>query len=171
VVSYTSPTTSRTYTWSAVAMNFSSSELWCQGQGGHLASYSSLAEQNETESYFISLGAMLPGYHKFYWLGLNTSKWPAFSWVDSSPMPANPWSGYQVGAYNHWGYYMPQNVIEPNDKMPPENCAGANYTEAWGGAWGWADTNCKVVYPFMCKRAGGWWCACRTCLRVLVHMQ
>jgi hypothetical protein len=155
VVSYTSPSTQRTYTFSAPAMNFSQAELWCQGQGSHLASYQSLAEQNDTESYFIRMGAMLPGFHQFYWLGLNTSRWPAFTWLDSASAPSNHWKGFTRGSYSHWGYYMPQNVIEPNDKFPPENCAGANYSQAWGSGWGWADTNCSGVHPFMCKQACG----------------
>ena len=41
IATYASPNTSHTYTFSSVAMNFSSSEAWCQTQGGHLASYNS----------------------------------------------------------------------------------------------------------------------------------
>ena len=43
---------------------------------------------------------------------------------------------------------------EPNNlDYPPEKCAGANFTEAYGplNAWGWADANCSVAAPFMCK--------------------
>ena len=45
---------------------------------------------------------------------------------------------------------------EPNDfELPPENCAGANYSEVVkSGVWGWADTACASQYIFMCRTAG-----------------
>jgi hypothetical protein len=41
-------------------------------------------------------------------------------------------------------------------RFPPENCAAANYSEAYEGAWGWADSQCGVKLPYMCKILGGW---------------
>ncbi len=55
--------------------------------------------------------------------------------------------------YQHWGYFMPQNIKEPNNLVPPELCVGANYTEAYKNAWAWADTNCGDPYPYMCMNA------------------
>ena len=69
-------------------------------------------------------------------------EWPNFRWADFSPL--------LVGDYQGWGYFMPQNIKEPNNLMPPELCVGANYTEAYKGAWAWADTNCGDAYPYMC---------------------
>jgi hypothetical protein len=51
---------------------------------------------------------------------------------------------------------MPQNIKEPNNLMPPELCAGSNYTEFLNGTWGWADTDCQAPYPFMCKVTRAW---------------
>ena len=47
-------------------------------------------------------------------------------------------------------------VKEPNNAEYPELCATANYSEAFGKpmAWGWADTNCSVLAPFICRRPG-----------------
>jgi hypothetical protein len=35
-------------------------------------------------------------------------------------------------------------------------CVGANYTEAWDGAWGWSDAQCFRKYPALCMKAGEW---------------
>jgi hypothetical protein len=47
-------------------------------KGGHLVSWSSLSEQALVEHYFINYGAITPGFHKFYWMGMNTQEWPSF---------------------------------------------------------------------------------------------
>ncbi len=70
-------------------------------------------------------------------------EWPNFRWADLSPLLASDYQG--------WGFFMPQNIKEPNNLMPPELCAGSNYTEFLNGTWGWADTDCQAPYPFMCK--------------------
>ena len=76
-------------------------------------------------------------------------------WLDGTPRPMNPHPGFNSsGGYMHWGYYMPQNIIEPNDFIPHEHCVGANYTEAWDNAWGWADTNCYRKFPALCMAQG-----------------
>jgi hypothetical protein len=61
-----------------------------------------------------------------------------------------------TGTYQHWGYYMPQNIIEPNNMFGQEFCCGANYTEAWNSSWGWADTRCDRPSSYMCKQLRGW---------------
>jgi hypothetical protein len=76
-------------------------------------------------------------------MGLNTSSWPKFSWLDGLPGPK--------GRYEHWGYFMPQNILEPNNIFPPENCVGANFTEGFDDAWAWSDTKCAAKFPYMCK--------------------
>ena len=56
--------------------------------------------------------------------------------------------------YNHWGRFKPSKEYEPNNLIvPPENCGGANASEAFGmpSTWGWADWNCSARYPIMCK--------------------
>jgi hypothetical protein len=68
----------KSYTFNASPMTFEDAEQYCQTQNSHLTSYASLAEQSAAESFFIDLGVLLPGYHTFYWMGLNTSRWPAF---------------------------------------------------------------------------------------------
>ena len=93
---------------------------------------------------------MLPSYHTFYWMGLNTSSWPDFTWIDDSPAP-----DYN-SSYTHWGL---SPSPEPNNRPnPPENCAGANISTAFSSlangshaAWGWADANCSLGFNFMCK--------------------
>ncbi len=93
-------------------------------------------------------GSLMPGFHSFYWLGLAAATWPRFAWTDGTPGP-------NTTTYNHWGYYMPQNIIEPNNLFPPELCAGANASQAYDRAWGWADTSCATSAPFVCRRLGG----------------
>ncbi len=74
---------------------------------------------------------------------LQAEEWPLFRWADFSPLLP---TGYQG-----WGYFMPQNIKEPNNLVPQEMCAGANYTELLNGTWGWADTNCNSKFPYICK--------------------
>jgi hypothetical protein len=58
----------------------------CNANGGHLAAYSSIAEQAEVESFYLSSGWLLPSFHKQYWLGMttNSASWPVFKYVDKS---------------------------------------------------------------------------------------
>ena len=93
-------------------------------------------------------GSLMPGFHSFYWLGLAATTWPKFAWTDGTLGPNST-------TYGHWGYYMPQNIIEPNNLFPPELCAGANASQTYDQAWGWSDTGCSVVAPFVCRRLGG----------------
>ncbi len=119
-------------------------------------------------------GALLPGFHRLYWLGLAVAtRWPAFTWLDLSPQPPlnttrgaafDESFGGSPGVYAHWGYYMPQNIIEPNNLTGLEECAVANASQTYGSAWGWADTRCSASLPYMCRitREQGCCAACWT---------
>jgi hypothetical protein len=147
-------TTRQTFLFNVSFQAFDGAEQACKDAGGHLASYSSEAEQAEVraalaacrcsaaacagllagpaathltpgqpaaagrtplsrpgpgpgplqvEAYYASMGFMFPNFHRFYWLGLNTSVWPTdglttatFRWHDESPGPDNL-------TYSHWG--------------------------------------------------------------------
>jgi hypothetical protein len=72
-----------------------------------------------------------------------------FTWFD-------PYVVYERGnasEWLHWGTFVGAdgNASEPNNFRPPELCAVANWTEAYDGAWGWADTRCSNNFTFMCK--------------------
>jgi hypothetical protein len=46
-------------------------------------------------------------------------------------------------------------ALEPNNLVdPPENCAGGNFSEAYGNAAGWADASCMEPSPFVCEATG-----------------
>jgi hypothetical protein len=127
-----------------------------------LASWSSEAEQAEVEAYFYDYGVLLPGYHTFYWLGLNTTAaaWPAFTFLDGTPAPNT-----SAGTYAPWGNWsepvfdvdlnatVDVVVPEPNNLVPLEYCVGANYSQLVNRSrvWPWADDNCNHQWPYMCE--------------------
>jgi hypothetical protein len=80
----------KSYTFNADPMTFEGAEAYCQTLNSHLASYTTLEEQIAVESFFIDLGVLLPGYHNFYWIGLNTSRWPNFRWAGFSLCEGGP---------------------------------------------------------------------------------
>jgi hypothetical protein len=53
-------------------------------------------------------GVLFPSYHKAYWIGLQASNWPLFSWIDpgtpglNTPTGFKNW-GYLNGAVRAWG--------------------------------------------------------------------
>jgi hypothetical protein len=100
------------------------------------------------EAFYTDQGYLLPPFHKAYWIGLNSSSWPSFRWLDGLPAPSS--SGYV-----HWGTTVPDGIKEPNNASPKRNemCAAANYSQAFDSpmAWGWADQPCATQLPFMCK--------------------
>jgi hypothetical protein len=59
-------------------------------------------------------------------------------------------------SYQHWGQYTEGAIIqqEPNEY---ENCAGGNFTQSYGKAAGWADTNCDSEYIYICRFPGALW--------------
>jgi hypothetical protein len=104
----------------------------------------SQAEQTEVENAFLKMGVLLPNYHKNYWMGLNTTIWPLFYWVDPLvPQTDSP------KAYNNWA------IGEPNNMNAPEFCGGADLTRTRLGAAGWADLNCMNANVYICKISGG----------------
>ena len=95
----------------------------------------------------------MPEFHKNYWIGARKpSSSEPFAWFDPYASPLS-----NSSAYSHWGQYVSAavNNSEPNNMRAPENCALANYTEAFnnsaGSAWGWADARCSFNYTFICK--------------------
>jgi hypothetical protein len=60
-----------------------------------------------------------------------------------------------AGAYQHWGTYQPGAAKEPNRLTGAEECAVANFSQAYGGAWGWADTPCSGLHASLCRLEGG----------------
>ena len=59
-----------------------------------------------------------------------------------------------AAAYQHWGQYIEGEVIQP-EPNEYENCAGGNFTQSYGKAAGWADTNCDSEYIYICRMPGG----------------
>jgi hypothetical protein len=145
-------TTNNTYCLSTNLTGQADAETYCNTLGGHLASWNSQAEQTEVEGYWIKAGLLLPLFHKAYWIGAvigDEDMWPNFRWLDSLPGPN------ASGVYQHWGYYMPQNIIEPNNMFGQENCGAANASQTYSDAWGWMDINCNIRMPFMCRLNSG----------------
>jgi hypothetical protein len=130
--------------------NASEAETACQSYGsGHLASYTSLAEQQEVEALLIDSGWLLPGFHSAYWLGYqsNASYVSTFVALDSSVKAKSN--------YTNWGSYMPGNISEPNNLLyPPETCSVANHTQRANGTWRWSDTGCGLRFAYVCRMAG-----------------
>ena len=180
--------------------DWASAEKSCNDMGGHLAYYSSLAEQvshaalnarallqqhtvarasggeraaatclppgaqiqalkgsatlprcaqTEVETYYITNGLFYPSFMPAYWLGLKVepAAWPRFQWISNSiPVP-----GPQT--YEHWG--LSESYREPDNRGGNEYCGVANYSQAYSNAWGWADSNCTMTLPFICRQDGG----------------
>ncbi len=75
---YTSPTSKTRYYLNTSTDGHNNSELACRLLGGHLAIYSSRAEQLEVEAAFRASGGLISGYHKAYWIGLKARNWADF---------------------------------------------------------------------------------------------
>jgi hypothetical protein len=67
---YTSNKTNSNYTLNTSPASYADANLWCQDNGGNLASYGSLAEHREVEQHFVKAGFLFPTFHKHYWLGV-----------------------------------------------------------------------------------------------------
>jgi hypothetical protein len=96
----------------------------------------------QVEEYYVGKGILMPGFHKFYWMGLRAAVWPNFAWIDRT-------AGVEID-YSHWGT-LNDGSKEPNNAMPPELCGLGNYSLSFGGVWGWSDTACSNSFPFMCR--------------------
>ncbi len=161
---YTARSTGSTFRFYADPLSQADAEAVCNEATGHLASYADIFEQAEVEAYFRDQGYLLPAYHKSYWLGLvadppaNQRQGPfsSWRWLDYLPPPSK-------ATYQHWGTLMMGNGRsrpEPNNLVAPELCAAANASQAYDepSTWGWADANCTIRMPFMCKTLRKWLC-------------
>lgn len=64
------------------------------------ALYRSLGLQVEVELYYADQGLLLPFFHKYYWMGLQSDRrsYPKFRWLD----PLTP-ALTLASSYKHWG--------------------------------------------------------------------
>ena len=72
------------------------------------------------------------------------------------PLPTCPRRPRTSSRYEHWGRLVLgdgsiQN--EPNNLVPPEFCATANWTQSFDSVWGWSDQNCDDYHISLCKLA------------------
>jgi hypothetical protein len=66
---YTSEISNNSYILNQFVSNFTKAQEFCTDNGGHLAAFASLEEQQEVEGYYIEMGYLLPTYHKSYYIG------------------------------------------------------------------------------------------------------
>jgi hypothetical protein len=160
---YISPRTNLRYRLYTELVNYSSAATTCQNTGGFLATYWEVADQVETETYFLKPNMLNPIYYWRYWMGLNTTNWNpnTFFWQDGfTPGPVK-----SQGHYTNWGTYRDfwnpdLTTQEPDNMFPPELCGTADYREmrsvgnvsgVESQAFGWADNNCTANWPYICK--------------------
>jgi hypothetical protein len=148
---YTSPTSRTLYVFNATPADFSAAGEACAAAGGYLVTYATASKQLEVERALAQQNALLGARTPFYWMGLRVDNdalyWPFFSWAVNG-------SGGAVltsRSYTHWGTDRGGAGREPNNVCPPEDCAGANYTQAYDGAWGWSDAACDQQFPSLCE--------------------
>jgi hypothetical protein len=102
--------------------------------------------QAEVEKFYIDHGFLLPKYHMFYWMGLNTSEqqWSNFTWltpdIDSTEYLAE---------FTNWGASQPEMNM---DKM----CAGGHYNLTRAEIWGWANHACNLPFISVCRVMREW---------------
>lgn len=141
-----------TFQYATNMTDFAAGQRACNLLGGHLATFKSLEEQTEVEQFYISGGYLFPKFRNVYWMGLRlngTTEPRKYTWVD----PTLEISELdQFTDYMHWGSSAGQQ--EPNNLyFPPEMCTAGNFTQTFEGAAGWADANCGMKYPIMCRLA------------------
>jgi hypothetical protein len=66
--SYCATATGYNYSLVTCPASYTQAEGSCRKLGGHLASYGSLAEQQEVEGYYVAQGLLVPS-QRGYWLG------------------------------------------------------------------------------------------------------
>ena len=137
---FESQVTGATYRLNTQPATWFDAQQACNDQGGHLAAWASQEEQTDVENAFLKMGVLLPSYHRNYWMGLNTTMWPLFYWVDPLvPQTDSP------KAYVNWA------LGEPNNMNAPEFCGSGDLTRTRMGAAGWADMNCQNGLVYICK--------------------
>jgi hypothetical protein len=151
---YTSLKTGDQYLLSTIKRTADEAEARCNRFGGHLATWSLLAEQQDSEHYFIKSGFLIPAFHMHYYIGYRSFNFPRFAAVDKT-FKSN---------YTHWGANMPNRT---------QTCAHAHVNLQYQSAWGWEDVPCNVPMVFMCKTVSEWrWpapAACPPASLPLVH--
>jgi hypothetical protein len=101
----------------------------------------------QVEAYYLSLGVLLPTFHKQYYIGLRVDERPRFKWLE-------PYYTFGDEAYEHWG--MDGTRPEPNNRFNPEDCGAATAAQMYGDAWGWSDVNCTRKLVYICKQLREW---------------
>jgi hypothetical protein len=71
---------------------------------------------------------------------------PYWDWV--APGYANP----EVDLpYKHWAMYTPLNARDPAASPSGlRECAAANASQRYQGAWGWTNQGCGLPLPYVC---------------------
>ena len=136
-----------TYLLNTNPMIFDDAEGYCNKMGGHLTSYGSSSEESDVVNYFTSsMGYLLAGNHSLYWMGLRSTVWPNFTWVDMST---------EISGYDNWGTGNPDS--------PGAMCAGGNYS--FDPKYSWDDVNCDTNSVFICEllRERRGWQRCMRC--------
>jgi hypothetical protein len=163
---YTASSTNMTFQYATNMTDFAAGQRACNLLGGHLATFKSLEEQTEVEEFYISGGYLFPKFRNVYWMGLrlnSTTEPRKYTWIDPS---LEIQELDQFTDYMHWGSSAGQQ--EPNNlHFPPEMCTSGNFTQAFEGAAGWADANCGMKYPIMCRLARRWHSSCS---RIMLYM-
>lgn len=109
--SMTTQSTNQTYYFNTTMTTFADAERSCMNNGGHIAGFSSEAEQLEVEGFFMSQGYIIKTWHNNYWYGATTNStlWPLFSHLygtlgdipDPYPPPPDP-ANQAPPFYTNW---------------------------------------------------------------------
>jgi hypothetical protein len=143
---FTSAKTNTTYYLNTTYTDAFTGEAACQKLGGHLAIYTSKAEQLEVEAAFASTGGLIPLFHNVYWLGLRAQLWADFQWPDKSVPPPRG-----NDTYSAWAPGQPDNAGDG------QLCTAGNYSAVLKtGAWGWSDEACYSQLVSICKVSSEW---------------
>jgi hypothetical protein len=98
----------------------------------------------EVERFYIDGGWLFPKKHVNYWTGLRQRPANKWNFTDTTiPTPS-------FRTYSHWGDGGGNNT-EPNNMFGDERCGVANVTQAFDGAWGWADWKCNATFVHICR--------------------
>ena len=177
---YTTNSTDVTYYLNTTRSNFTYAENMCMRNGGHLASFTSAAEQLEVEEYYRDMGYLFPSYHVFYWSGLMVRGGLVLP-ACGAPLleagcartahrcrPSCTWPHATLPQVNTssatWPSFSWSDITVPKPRPATfinwgtgepgsgDGCGGGNYSLVQAdGSWGWADANCNNTYIYMCR--------------------
>jgi hypothetical protein len=68
------------YHFNTAPLTFPQAEAVCNTLGGHLVSFANLTDQTAAEQCFVNSAALLPTFHKAYWLGLRVGERTSHLW-------------------------------------------------------------------------------------------